>query len=248
MKKMHVYHLLIASLVLVTTGCTNMTMLRTRELRAVQSHVDSLKTELMALQKSMYEEQKAQTEIVRLIRADQQVHFAELGRTVSDIASNLNENQSRLSKIDEKTAEFQKKLEAKLVADSIAGNSRLAEIEKLFQVCMGDFNAGRFDIAIKGWKDFYAQFPESPLASEAEYWIAECNYAKRAYTEAEKEYISYVKKYPQGSKLCVALYKLGLTYGKQGKDKSKAMVWRKALEQCPDSPEIQVIKTEQKQP
>ncbi len=223
-----------------------MTLLRTTELRAVQSHVDSLRTELMTMQKTMYEEQKTQSEIMRLVRADQQLRFGELERKVSEINANLNENQFRLSKIDEQTADFQKKLNAKFAADSIAGNSRNAEIEKFFQIAMGDFNAGRYEIAMNGFKDLVSQFPDSPLAPEAEYWIAECNYAKRAYNAAEGDYIAYVKKYPQGAKLCVSLYKLGLTYDKQNKGKSKTMVWKKALEQCPDSPEIQVIRAQMK--
>ncbi|MBN1308680.1 MAG: outer membrane protein assembly factor BamD [Chitinispirillaceae bacterium] len=235
-----------AALVVSGAGCSNITMLRTQELRAVQQRVDSLRTDLMTLQKTMYEEQKAQTEIVRLIRADQQVRFGELDRKVTQIASNLSESQSRLSKIDEQTADFRKKLEAKLVSDSLSQNSRAAEIEKLFQIAMSDFNAGRYDIAINGFKDLFSQFPDSPFAEEAEYWIAECNYAKRAYNAAEMDYISYIKKYPQGTKFCVALYKLGLSYEKQKKAKSKTMVWKKALEQCPDSPEIQVMRAQMK--
>jgi tol-pal system protein YbgF len=237
---------LCSAALLFGTGCSNMTMLRTRELRAVQTHVDSLRTELVTMQKSLHEEQKKQSEIVRLIRADQQLRFGELERKISQITANLNENQFRLSKIDEQTSEFQKQLKAKLAADSAADNSRNAEIEKLFQIAMGDFNAGRYDIAISGFKDLFVQFPESPLASEAEYWVAECYYAKRAYNEAERDYIAYVKKYPEGSKLCVALYKLGLAYAKQKKNKSQKMVWKKALERCPDSPEIQVIRNQMK--
>jgi TolA-binding protein len=236
----------IGALFIAGSGCSNMTMLRTRELRAVQSSVDSLRTEMVTLQKTMYEEQKNQSELMRLIRADQQMKFGEIDRKVSQISSNLNENQFRLSKIDEQTAEFQKKFEAKLASDSAAGNARTAEMEKLFQIAMSDFNAGRYDIAVNGFTDVATQFPDSPLAAEAEYWVAECHYAKRSYSTAEQEYIAYVKKYPQGERICVALYKLGLTYDKEKKSKSKIMVWKKALEQCPDSPEIQVIKAQMK--
>ena len=236
----------IAALLLAGTGCTNMTMLRTRELRAVQSRVDSLGTEMVTLQQKMYDEQKNLTEVIRLMRADQQMKFGDIDRKVSQISSNLNENQFRLSKIDEQTTEFQKKLEAKLAYDSTAGTTRSAEAEKLFQIAMSDFNAGRYDIAANGFKDFAARFSDLDLAAEAEYWAAECHYAKRNYSDAEKEYIAYVKKYPEGTRLCVALYKLGLSYDKQKKNKSKKMVWKKALEQCPDSPEIQVIKAQMK--
>jgi tol-pal system protein YbgF len=238
--------ILVTAGLLMTTGCSNLTMLRTRELRVVQANVDSLRTELVSLQKTMHEEQKNQSEILRLIRADQQLRFGEIERKVSQIGANLNENQFRLSRIDEQTSEFQKKLDAQLAAENAQQNSRDAEIEKLFQIAMSDFNAGRYDIAINGFKDLFIQFPESEFASEAEYWIAECYYAKRAYQQAERDYIGYVKKYPKGSKLCVALYKLGLAYEKQKKIKSKKMVWKKALQQCPDSPELQVIRAQMK--
>ena len=233
-----------ATAVLLFQGCSNLTMLRTQELRSVQSRVDSLHHELSSMQKKIIEEQKTQSEMLRLMRADQQVRFNELDRKVSIIEGNLSENQHRLSKIDEKTAEFQKRLEAKLVADSVASNSKTAEIEKLFQIAMSDFNAGRYDIALNGFKDLWQQYPESPLAQEAEYWEIECVYAKKEYANAERAYIGYIKKYPQGPKTCVALYKLGLVYEKQDKIKSKKMVWKKLLEQCPDSQEAKVVQAQ----
>ncbi len=236
----------VAALLLSGSGCTNMTMLRTQELRAIQTRVDSLGTEMITLQKQMYAEQKNLTEVIRLMRADQQMKFSDIDRKVSEISSNLNENQFRLSKIDEQTSEFQKKLAAKFASDSAAGDARTSEAQKLFQIAMSDFNAGRYDIAVSGFKDLAAQFSDLPIAAEAEYWVAETHYARRKYTDAEQEYIAYVKKYPKGPRLCVALYKLGLAYDKQNKSKSKKMVWKKALEQCPDSPEIQVIKAQTK--
>jgi tol-pal system protein YbgF len=165
---------------------------------------------------------------------------------VSTIDGNLNENHARLSKIDEKNAEFNKKLEAKFAADSAAAQNHTVEIEKLFQISLNDFNAGRYDVAVTGFQDFLRQYPESNLASEAEYWGAECLYAKKNYSEAEKAYISYIKKYPQGTKISVALYKLGLAYERQDKEKSKTMVWKKLLDQYPDSQEAQVVKVQQK--
>jgi tol-pal system protein YbgF len=225
------------------SGCTNLTMLRTKELRAVKSSVDSLNTVLSTMQSKLLDEQKTHSEMLRLLRADQQVRFNEIDRKVSAIEGNLSENQYRLSKIDEKTAEFQKKFDAKLMADSMAGSAQIAEIEKLFQIAMSDFNAGRYDIAQSGFRDLVSQFPESKIAQDAEYWMAECSYARKAYAEAEGIYLGYIKKYPQGSKMCVSLYKLGLVYDKQNKTKSKTMLWNKLIEQCPDSEEAKVAKS-----
>lgn len=227
-------------------GCSNITLLRTQELRAVQSHVDSLNSKLADLQTKLYDEEKNQSEMLRLMRADQQARFTELYSKVSNIEGNLSESQTRLSKIDEKTAEFQKKLEAKMTSDSIASNSRSAEIDKLLQVAMSDFNAGRYDIAINGFKDLSSKFPDDPQAQEADYWIAECMYAKKDYEEAEHAYINYLKRYPQGPRFCVSIYKLGLAYDKQKKIKSRDMVWQKLLTQCPESDEAKMVKMQKK--
>jgi TolA-binding protein len=221
-------------------SCSYITVLRTQELYAVQ---DSLRAEIDSLRTKILEEQRNQEELLRLIRADQQVRFSQLEKQIVDVGSGLSENQYRLSRIDEKTADFQKKLEAKLSADSVSTNSRKAEIEKLFQIATGDFNAGRLDIAKAGFKDISSRFPDSPQGQEAEFWTGECGYAKKEFADAETSFLLYFKKYPQGAKACLTLYKLGLCYEKLDKKKSKELVWKKLLDKCPDSQEAQLVKS-----
>ncbi|NLD95180.1 MAG: tetratricopeptide repeat protein [Fibrobacter sp.] len=233
----------IAALVMFT-GCSNVTMLRTAELRSIQTRVDSLSVVITGLQNQIIEEQKSQSELLRSLRADQQIRFNEIDRKVVAIDGNISESQVRLSKIDEKTAQVQKKIDAQLVADSLSETSKISEQEKLLQIAMSDFYAGRFDIAVAGFTDIASKNQGSPIAQDAEYWIAECSYAKKEYAEAEKAYMAYLKKYPQGSKSCVVFYKLGLVYEKQNKDKFKQMVWKKLIEQCPDSQEAKVVQAQ----
>jgi TolA-binding protein len=226
------------------TGCSNMTMLRTAELRAVQTRVDSLSVVMAGLQNKIIEEQKAQGELLRSLRADQQIRFNEIDRKVVAIDGNISESQARLSKIDEKTAQVQKKIDARNTADSLNETNKTSEQEKLLQIAMSDFYAGRFDIAVAGFSDVASKNQGLPIAQDAEYWIAECSYAKKDYAESEKAYMAYIKKYPQGSKTCIVFYKLGLVYEKQNKDKFKQMVWKKLIEQCPDSQEAKVIQAQ----
>jgi TolA-binding protein len=214
------------------SGCSSITMLRTRELKAESDtlgmQIDSLKIEILA-------KQETEVEMLRLIRADQQIRFTELEKKISDLASSISESQYRLSRLDEKTADFQKQFKAKL-----------DEIQKLFQIATADFTTGRFDISLSGFKDLMSRFPESSESQESQYWIAECNYAKKEYEEAAQGYLLYMKQNPQGAKVCVALYKLGLAYDKQNKSKSKDLVWKKLNDQCPDSEEAKLIKSRTK--
>jgi tol-pal system protein YbgF len=242
--KKHLPVLLVA--VLMTTffqSCSHLTVLRTREIHGDR---DSVRVRVDTLQKTLLDAQHTQEEMLRLIRADQQMHFAEIEKKVSDLDSRLSENQYRLSKIDEKTADFQKRLEQKLASDSIAVQSKSAEIEKLFQVAKGDFSAGRFDIAKNGFEDLVARFPDSPQGQEARYWVAECLYAKKGFEDAEKAYLLYIKNYPKGPQVCASLFKLGLCYESLKKNKSRDLVWKKLVEQYPDSQEAGIVKAKGK--
>ncbi|HMA65136.1 MAG TPA: hypothetical protein VKO63_08060, partial [Chitinispirillaceae bacterium] len=78
------------------TGCSNITMLRTAELRAVQTRVDSLSVVMSGLQNKIIEEQKTQGELLRSLRADQQIRFNEIDRKVVAIDGNVSESQARL--------------------------------------------------------------------------------------------------------------------------------------------------------
>ncbi|MCU0609084.1 MAG: tetratricopeptide repeat protein [Chitinispirillaceae bacterium] len=226
---------------MLLNSCSYVNVLRTQEIYAVR---DSLVFRIDSLRIEFSRAQKTQDEMLRLIRADQQVRFSELERKIAEVGSGISESQYRLSKIDEKTVNFQKKIEAKLVSDSLVSSSKDMEIEKLFQIATADFNAGRFDIAISGFRDLSVRFAGSPQGQESGYWIGECAFAQKAYADAESSLLLYVKLNPSGKKLCSALYKLGLCFEKQEKVKSKEMVWKKLVEQCPDSNEAQLVKNQ----
>jgi len=178
---------------IVLSGCSRITMLRVQELKEIQERVDTLyvrlattQAQLLEEQTKFREEQKTNSEMLRLIRADQQMRFNEINRTVSAIQNNLSENQSQLSTLKQTTTEVSRRLEQRLANDEEAANIRRLQLEKLFEIAMGDFNAGRYDLAISGFRDLAVQFPEAAEAQEAEYWIAESFYAKRDFENAEK--------------------------------------------------------------
>ncbi|MBD3344805.1 MAG: outer membrane protein assembly factor BamD [Chitinivibrionales bacterium] len=230
----------------LSTGCSHITMLRTEELRGVQAHVDTLKIEMVELQGNLLEQQKANHELLRLIRADQQVRFGELNKKIGALENGISESQQRLSKIDEKTQVLKQGWEEKARVDSLAESMKRAEIEKLFQLAYDDFMARRYDLAISGFKDLKDQYPQSPQAEEATYWIAECAYAQEKYDEAAEGYKNYVKEYPEGKKICVTFYKMGMVFEKKNKKKSRDMVWQRLIEQCPETEEALAVKQRMK--
>jgi TolA-binding protein len=226
----------------VLSGCSNITMLRIAELKQVEARVDSLKNEMIILQKQSLEQQKLQGEIIRSIRADQSTRFSELERNLSSLVGSITESQDQLSRIDQKTQAIKSRWDEKVHADSTSAASKNNEAENLFSVAQQDFAAGRNAAALAGFSDIAGKYPQSPQAEQASYWIAECYYTQKEWEKAETAYKNYFKSYGTGSKVCSALYKLGLIYENTKKKKSQDMVWDKLVGQCPDSEEAQAVK------
>jgi tol-pal system protein YbgF len=240
--KKYMVVVLVCSSIMLSMSCSSVTMLRTKELKLIQSHIDSLQTQLVIRQVELLNEQKSQNELLRLIRADQQVRFDEMGQKITSLEGSLTESKYRLSQIDKKTQEIQEQWKAKTVAESTAVNQTNSQMEKLYQIAYSDFTAGRFDLAWNGFADFIKRFPDSPLCDEATYFSAECLSGKKEHDKAEAAFSDYLRRYRDGKKVCAALYKLGVIFENKKQFEKRKMVWQKLIKTCPTSDEASMAK------
>jgi tol-pal system protein YbgF len=74
---------------------------------------------------------------------------------------------------------------------------------------------GLYDRAIKAFRAFLSKYPDSGLADNAQYWIAEGNYVLRNYKLALEEF-GKVLNYPQSPKAPDASLKIGYVYYELG--------------------------------
>jgi tol-pal system protein YbgF len=74
---------------------------------------------------------------------------------------------------------------------------------------------GLYDRAVKAFRTFLAKYPDSGLADNAQYWIAEGNYVLRNYKLALEEFTKVIND-PQSSKGPDALLKIGYVHYELG--------------------------------
>jgi len=67
--------------------------------------------------------------------------------------------------------------------------------------------AGSYSVAITGFKDFLTNYPGSPLAENAQYWIGESYYGKKQFNEAIAEFDKVTLLFPKGDKVAGARFK-----------------------------------------
>jgi tol-pal system protein YbgF len=72
--------------------------------------------------------------------------------------------------------------------------------------------AGRYQDAIKAFKAFQKDYPDSPYRANAQYWLGEAYSVSRDYKTALKEFQAVVNDYPESNKVEGAMLKIGFTY------------------------------------
>jgi tol-pal system protein YbgF len=100
--------------------------------------------------------------------------------------------------------------------------------QEAYSVAYNDYLKGNYDLAIEGFKLYRQQFPDSPLADNALYWIGECRYSQRKFEEAIDAFDELILTYPQGDKAAAALLKKGLSFVELGR-KPEALAALKLL-------------------
>jgi tol-pal system protein YbgF len=100
--------------------------------------------------------------------------------------------------------------------------------QEVYNTAYADYLKGNFDLATDGFKIYRDNFPDSPLADNAVYWIGECLFSQRKFEEAIEEFNNLILDYPQGDKIAAAYLKKGLSLVEL-KRKDEALVVFKLL-------------------
>ena len=67
----------------------------------------------------------------------------------------------------------------------------------------------RYEPATLAFQPFQLSFPESDLAANAQYWLAESSYVTQKFNDALKSFQFVIDDYPRSSKVADALLKMG---------------------------------------
>jgi len=89
--------------------------------------------------------------------------------------------------------------------------------QEAYSVAYNDYLKGNYDLAVDSFRLYRQQFPESPLADNALYWIGECRYSQRKFEEAIDAFDDLIMSYPQGDKAAAAYLKKGLSFVELGR-------------------------------
>jgi tol-pal system protein YbgF len=116
------------------------------------------------------------------------------------------------------------------------------EPSEAYRQAKNDFDKGNFDLALDGFKNYLAQFPDTSLAAAAQYWIGECYSSKKDFPKAIEAFRQVIKSYPRSDKASGAKLKIGLSYLSE-KNSAKAKEYLKmVIKEHPGTTEAEIAK------
>lgn len=166
------------------------------------------------------------------MRADVRTSLDELNHQLTQMQNQLNDMQQVVYMFSQRVTEtpvVQQSATTESPPDSTgsvdsASTQAVSSIDcrLLWDNAFKDMYRAQFDLAISGFMDHLKYCPNTDLADNSQYWIAESYYELKQHEQAITEYKKLLDSYPDSEKRASAYFKLGRTYEKLA-DTTKAL-------------------------
>jgi TolA-binding protein len=246
------------TLVVLLDSCSSVTVVRTREMKAVG---DNVKKDVVAQLKLQTESMRKEIDSMQIENARLQkrliAEVATLSSRVNSQADDLSSRQEEiLYRLDLLVNASSKPIKRVVVDKREAGStgapsadsvqaavdediSADSELEKLYSNARADFHKSEYKLAYDEFKQAYEKAKTGDLAENALYWMGLCLTETQQADKAALVFGRILEQFPQGKKTCVVLLKLAQTAETAGKKDEQIQLLERltAQPQCRESNE-----------
>jgi tol-pal system protein YbgF len=145
---------------------------------------------------------------------------------IAELAQKLDDKSIKITELNARIEELEAKLKLLNAGTSMAATvqsgtasdkdkksaPKTIEPSEAYRQAKNDYDKGNFDLALAGFQNYITQFPDTSLASSAQYWTGECYSSKKDFTKAIESFGLVISSYPKSEKVPGAKLKIGLSY------------------------------------
>lgn len=113
----------------------------------------------------------------------------------------------------------------------------------LFDAGVNAYNARKYDEAQRSFSDFLKNYKSHNLASEAQFYVAECYFQRNQFADAALAYDKVIKDYPKSGSAPGAYLKQGISFSKLNQGAASKARLEELIKKYPNSPEAARAKT-----
>ena len=124
------------------------------------------------------------------------------------LSAKLDDTNNRIASLQRRFEDNQMQIETLRTVPSEAG----AEVDpdRVYSASYNDYLMGNYALAIDGFRDYLANYPDSEYADNAAYYLGDCYLQQDRQEMAIQAFEQLINLYPKGDKTPVAYYKKAL--------------------------------------
>lgn len=203
-----------------------------------------------------------QMESLLKTEADMQVKLQDLSSQIDELQAKLEDTNYRLAQLSQQIAATNQELKTFRSQPPAAvpgpegeqpvqqpppqpnpgGIGAGADPQTLYNSAYNDYLKGSYDLALREFQEYLANFPATDLADNATYWIGECYYRQRRFRQAVDQFDQVLERYPRSDKVAAATLKKGYAHLELGERSQGVVQLRHVIRQYPNSDEANLAR------
>lgn len=174
---------------------------------------------------------------LRKNQADLVAKMTDLSGNLESLNSQLDSSQQRMSALSQKLDDLQSDLNHRfsVLSGQVTGTTTQGASTPgdMYRLAYNDYQAGKFDLALIGFRNFMSQYPRVDLSPQAQFYIGECAFALKNWADAAAEYNKVVQQFPKSDFEPKALYKRGLALQQMGRTDDAVEAFKRLVKEHP---------------
>ena len=164
--------------------------------------------------------------------------ISDVRSSIADLTTQLNRIQQQLSDINNAIKVMQappRPPPPSNVNPDAAARNVIPPATTLYQNATNDYNSGKADLALSDYAEFLRDYPDDPMAPEAQFFIGVTHFGQLKYDLAVSDFDAVLERYPEGKRTPDAYFMKGKALKAAGHRDEAAMVWRALRKKYPRS-------------
>jgi tol-pal system protein YbgF len=172
-------------------------------------------------------------------QSDSGTHADQLSGQIQSLNDTLDELKSRLGKVSKQLEDMQAAQQSMAVQPTASQQATASAPppDVLYNNALRDYQAGKNDLAAQEFADYVKFYPNTDLAGNSSFYLADIQYKQGNYAAAVKSYDQVLQTFPDGTKAASAELKKGLALVELGQQEAGIAALRHVVQRYPKSNE-----------
>jgi tol-pal system protein YbgF len=169
-------------------------------------------------------------------QTDSGTHVDQLSGQIQALNDTLDELKARLAKVSKQLEDMQAAQQSQQTQLQ-QQQAQAPPPDVLYNNALRDYNAAKNDLAAQEFADYVKYYPNTDLAGNAYFYLADLEFRQGNYQQAVKDYDQVLQNFPTGNKAPAAQLKKGFALLELGQKDSGIAELRRLIQRYPRSNE-----------